>query len=74
MWGEVVFALAPRCFSREPGYVAVNYPRTIKQARKNLHQALIQIIPLKVLQQSTSILQLKVYISYVVQKLVGHPH
>ena len=48
-------------------------PRSIKQARKSLHQALIQIISPKVLQTSTTILQLKVYISYVVQKLVGHP-
>ena len=34
-----------------------------KQARKSLHQALIQIISPNVLQQSTTILQLKVYIS-----------
>ena len=53
--------------------IAINLPRPIKQARKSLHQALIQIISPKVLQQSTTILQLKVYISYVVQKLVGHP-
>ena len=33
----------------------------------------MQIISPKVLQISTTILQLKVYISYVVQKLVGHP-
>ena len=73
MWGEVAFAFAPSCFSREAGYIAENHPRPIKQARKSLHQVLIQIISPKVLQQSTTILQLKVYISYVVQKLVGHP-
>ena len=33
----------------------------------------IQIIPPKFLQECTSILQLKVYIIYVVRKLVGHP-
>ena len=73
MWGEVAFALAPTSFSREPVHIAANHPRPIKQARKNLNQALIQIIPPKVLQQSTTILQLKVYVSYMVQKLVGHP-
>ena len=76
MRGEVAFAFAfapSGCFSREPGYIAENRPRPIKQAIKSLHQALIQIISPKVLQQSTTILQLKVYISYVVQKLVGHP-
>ena len=73
MWGEVAFAFAPSCFSREAGYIAANHPRPIKQARKSLHQALIQIISPKVLQTSTTILQLKVFISYVVQKLVGHP-
>ena len=72
MWGEVAFAFAPSCFSREAGYIAANHPRPIKQARKSLHQALMQIISPKVLQTSTTILQLKVYISYVVQNLVGH--
>ena len=63
MWGEVAFAFAPSCFSREAGYIAANHPRPIKQARKSLHQVLIQIISPKVLQQSIAILQLKVYIS-----------
>ena len=66
-------SLPPSCFAREAGYIAANHPRPIKQARKSLHQVLIQIISTQVLQQSTTILQLKVYISYVVQKLVGHP-
>ena len=70
---EVAFAFTPNRFSGEAGYIAANHPRPIKQARKSLHQVLIQIISPKVLQQSTTILQLKVYISYVVQKLVGHP-
>ena len=73
MWGEVDFVFAPRCFSREQGHIAANHPRPIKQTGKSLHQALIQIISPNVLQQSTTILQLKVCISYVVQKLVGHP-
>ena len=68
--GKVAFAFALNwCFSREAGYIAANHPMSIKQARKSLHQALISP---KVLQKSTTILQLKVYISYVVQKLVGH--
>ena len=58
---------------RENQSILQQHPRPIKQARKSLHQALIQIISPKVLQHSTTILQLKVYISYVVQKLVGHP-
>ena len=45
----------------------------IKQAKKKLVSGLvIQIIPLKVLQESTSILELKVYIVYMVRKLLGH--
>ena len=60
-------------FSERTRVYCSNHPRAIKQARKSLHQALIQIISLKVLQQSTTIPQLKVYISYAVRKLVGHP-
>ena len=33
MWGEVAFAFAPSCFSREAGYIAANHPRPIKQAK-----------------------------------------
>ena len=73
MWGEVAFAFAPSCFSREAGHIAANHPSSIKQARKSLHQVLVQIISPNVLHQSTTILQLRNYISYVVQKLVGHP-
>ena len=48
MWGEVAFAFAPNRFSGEAGYIAANHPRPIKQARKSLHQVLIQIISPKV--------------------------
>ena len=41
--------------------------------RKLVSGLVIQIISPKVLQVSTTILQPKVYIVYVVQKLVGHP-
>ena len=74
MWGEVTFTFASSwCFSREAGYIATNHPRPIEQARESLHQVLIQIVSPKVLQQRSPILQLKVYVSYVVQKIVGHP-
>ena len=73
MCGGVAFAFAPSWpFSRKAGYIVANHPRPIKQARKSLYQALIQIILPKVLQQSTTILLMKIYISYVVQKLVEH--
>ena len=48
----------------------------VKQAKEKLVSGLdlvIQIIIPKFLQECTTILQLKVYIIYVVQKLVGHP-
>ena len=41
--------------------------------KKLASDLVIQIIPPKVLQECTTILQLKVFIVYVVQKLVGHP-
>ena len=41
--------------------------------KKLVSGLVIQIISPKVLQESTTILQLKVYITYVVRKLVGHP-
>ena len=56
-------------FSREAGYIAANQPMPVKQTIKSL-TLVIQIIPPKFLQECTSILQLKVYIIYVVRKLV----
>ena len=62
------------CFLRETGNIAVNQPMPIKQAKRKLvSDLLIQIIPPEVLQECTTILQLKFYVVYVVQKLVGHP-
>ena len=46
----------------------------IKESKKLLVLGLqIQITPPKVLHKCTTILQLKVYIFYLVQKLVGQP-
>ena len=64
------------CFSIEAAYIAANQPMPVKQAKEKLVSGLdlvIQIIIPKFLQECTTILQLKVYIIYVVQKLVGHP-
>ena len=48
--------------------------RPLNKPKKKLVSGLvIQIIPPKVLQECTTILQQKVYIIYVVRKLVGHP-
>ena len=61
-------------FSVEAGYIAANHLMSIKQAKKKLVSGLlIQIISPKVLQESTTVLQLKVYIACVMKKLVGHP-
>ena len=57
-------------FSRQAWYIAANQPYVHQTSQK---KACIQIISPKVLQESTSILQLKVYIVYMVRKLVGHP-
>ena len=48
----------------------------VKQTKEKLVSGLdlvIQIILPKFLQECTTIVELKVYIIYVVQKLVGHP-
>ena len=45
----------------------------LKSQKKLVSGLVIQIIPPKVLQECTTILQQKVYIIYVVRKLVGHP-
>ena len=70
MWrGVAIFVVfAPRgFFSREVSYIAANQPMPIKEAKKKLASGLvIQIIPPKVLQECTNILQLKVDIVYVV--------
>ena len=61
MWGAVAF------------FVVFAHPMPIKQAKKLVSGHLIQIISTKVLQEITTILQLKVYIVYLIKKLVGHP-
>ena len=48
------------------------YPSN-KPKKKLVSGLVIQTIPSKVLQESTTILQLKVYIVYVVRTLIGHP-
>ena len=79
MWGGVAIfvAFSPSwCFSIEAGYVAANQPMPVKQTKEKLVSGLdlvIQIILPKFLQECTTIVELKVYIIYVVQKLVGHP-
>ena len=76
MWGGVAIFVALAltwCFSREAEYTASNQTMPIKQVKKKLASGLvIQIIPPKVLHECSTILQLKVYIIYVVQKLVGY--
>ena len=47
--------------------------RPSNKPKKLVSGLLIQIISSKVLHESTTILQLKVYIVYVMRKLVGHP-
>ena len=48
----IFFAFAPSwSFSGEVVYIVANHPMPIKQAKKSLHQALIQIISPKGLQQ-----------------------
>ena len=72
MWGEVpIFvAFAPSwCFSME----AVNHLCPSNKPKKLASGLVIQIISPKVLQESTTILQLKVYIVSVMKnKLVTH--
>ena len=75
MWGGVAIfvTFAPSwCFLREAEYIAANRSMTIKQAKK-VSGIMIQIISPNVLQEITTILQLKVCIVYVVWKLVGQP-
>ena len=73
MWGEVPFAFALVDVFRENQGILQQSSQTHQTGQKSLHQALIQIVSPKVLQHCTTILELKVYISYVVPKLVGHP-
>ena len=62
------------CFLIEAVFIAGNHPMPIKQAKKKLLPGLvIQIVSPKILQESTTILQLKIYIAYVVRTLVRHP-
>ena len=60
-------------FNRSKAYcIKSPYVHQISQA-KLVSGVLIQIISSKVIQESTTILQLKVYIAYVMRKLVLHP-
>ena len=65
---QVVFFNRSRVYCSKSSYV---YQASQKKLVSGL--LLIQIISPKVLQERTTILQLKVYIVYVMRKLVGHP-
>ena len=69
----MLFLLQVDVFNRSRVYCSKS-SLSIKQAKKKLVSGLlIQIISPKVLQESTTVLQLKVCIACVVKKLVGHP-
>ena len=75
MWGGVAIfvVFAPSwCFSIAAGYIVANHPIPSNKPEKLVSGLLIRIISPKVFQENTTILQLKVYIVYVMRKLVGH--
>ena len=78
LFGEELPSLLPflklRFFKRSRVYCS-NSTYAYQTSQKKLSSGLlIQIIPPKVLQECTAILQMKVYIVYMVRKLVDDPH